>query len=185
MIYVTHDQVEAMTMANKIVVMKDGKIQQIGAPLELYNRPINKFVAGFIGSPPMNFLTVKVLEEGGSVVLDEGTFKVKPDASHVEYLKKYIGKEVFFGIRPEDLSYAESAADNSFPVKITVVEPLGADIHLWLITNTQPLVARTEPHYTFKVGDVANFVPHMDKARYFDKETELSILAELDKANGF
>jgi multiple sugar transport system ATP-binding protein len=176
MIYVTHDQVEAMTMANKIVVMKDGKIQQIGAPLELYNHPLNKFVAGFIGSPPMNFLTVKVNEEGGSIVLDEGSFKVKPDAAHVDSLKNYIGKEIFFGIRPEDLAYTQSAVDNSFPVKVTVVEPLGADIHLWLTTNTQPLVARTEPHYAFKVGDVAHFVPRMDKARYFDRETELSII---------
>ena len=181
MIYVTHDQVEAMTMANKIVVMKDGKVQQIGSPLYLYNYPVNKFVAGFIGSPPMNFLSVKVLEEGGSVALDEGTFKIKPIAQHVEYLRKYVGKEIFFGIRPEDLSYNEKPAlENNIPVKITVVEPLGADIHLWLTTDTQPLVARTEPHHNFKVGDTANFTPRMDKARYFDKETELSILAELD-----
>ena len=180
MIYVTHDQVEAMTMANKIVVMKDGKIQQIGAPLHLYNHPNNKFVAGFIGSPPMNFLNVKVLDEGG-VTLDEGTFKVKPAQEHVEFLQKYIGKEVYFGIRPEDLTYSEnSGGQNSMPVKITVVEPLGADIHLWLTTATQPLVARTEPNREFKVGDSVNFIPHMEKARYFDKETELSILAKLD-----
>ncbi|MDR1252877.1 MAG: sn-glycerol-3-phosphate ABC transporter ATP-binding protein UgpC [Treponema sp.] len=175
MIYVTHDQVEAMTMANKIVVMKDGKVQQIGSPLYLYNHPINKFVAGFIGSPPMNFLTVKVLEEGGAIVLDEGSFKIKADSSHVEHLRKYAGKEVFFGIRPEDMAYTQSAAENSFSVKITVVEPLGADIHLWLITETQPLVARTEPHHEFKVGETVVFVPRMEKARYFDKETELAI----------
>jgi multiple sugar transport system ATP-binding protein len=176
MIYVTHDQVEAMTMANKIVVMKDGKVQQIGSPLYLYNHPVNKFVAGFIGSPPMNFLTVKVLEEGGTITLDEGSFKVKPDAAHVEILKKYAGKEIYFGIRPEDLAYSDTTGDNSFPVKVTVVEPLGADIHLWLTTATQPLVARTEPHHEFKVGDTANFTPRMDKARYFDRETELAIL---------
>ncbi|MFP3090508.1 sn-glycerol-3-phosphate ABC transporter ATP-binding protein UgpC [Treponema sp. TIM-1] len=185
MIYVTHDQVEAMTMANKIVVMKDGKIQQIGSPLYLYNHPINKFVAGFIGSPPMNFLTVKVTEKGGGVILEEGSFNIKPAPEHVEYLKKYLGKEVYFGIRPEDLSFTEkSGSENNMAVKITVVEPLGADIHLWLTTTntTQSLVARTEPHHDFKVGEIANFVPHMDKARYFDKETELSVLAELDLA---
>ena len=183
MIYVTHDQVEAMTMANKIVVMKDGKIQQIGAPLYLYNHPVNKFVAGFIGSPPMNFLSVKVQEEGGGITLDEGTFKIKPAPEHVEYLRKYVGKEVYFGIRPEDLTFSEhTGGENSMTVKITVVEPLGADIHLWLTTNTQPLVARTEPHREFKVGDSVTFIPHLDKARYFDKETELSILAELDIA---
>ncbi|GHV95804.1 sugar ABC transporter ATP-binding protein [Spirochaetia bacterium] len=176
MIYVTHDQVEAMTMASKIVVMKDGKVQQIGSPLYLYNYPNNKFVAGFIGSPPMNFLTVKISEEGGVVVLDEGSFKIKAHPSHMEHLKKYVGKEVFFGIRPEDMVYSQSGGDNSFAAKITVVEPLGADIHLWLSTGSQPLVARTEPHYDFKVGDSANFMPKMEKARYFDKETELAVL---------
>jgi multiple sugar transport system ATP-binding protein len=180
MIYVTHDQVEAMTMASKIVVMKDGKVQQIGTPLGLYNHPKNKFVAGFIGSPPMNFLTVKVSEESGSIVLDEGSFKIKADPSHVEHLKKYVGKEVFLGIRPEDMAYTPAGGDNSFSVKITVVEPLGADIHLWLTTATQPLVVRTESHYTFKVGDNASFIPKMEKARYFDKETELAVLPSPD-----
>ncbi|MDR0323688.1 MAG: sn-glycerol-3-phosphate ABC transporter ATP-binding protein UgpC [Treponema sp.] len=175
-IYVTHDQVEAMTMASKIVVMKDGKVQQIGSPLFLYNYPVNKFVAGFIGSPPMNFLTVKVVDDGNSIILDEGSFKIKADSSHNEYLKKFAGKEVFFGIRPEDLVYSESGGNNSFGVKVTVVEPLGADIHLWLTTETQPLVARTEPNHNFKVGDTANFIPKMEKARFFDKETELAII---------
>jgi len=176
MIYVTHDQVEAMTMANKIVVMKDGKVQQIGSPLFLYNYPINKFVAGFIGSPPMNFLAVKVREEGSSIILDEGSFKIKADPSHIEHLKKYVGKEVFFGIRPEDMNYVTQEGNNTMTVKVTVVEPLGADIHLWLTTETQPLVARTEPSHTFKVGDTVIFTPRMEKARYFDKETELAII---------
>jgi multiple sugar transport system ATP-binding protein len=185
MIYVTHDQVEAMTMADKIVVMKDGKIQQIGAPLFLYNYPVNKFVAGFIGSPPMNFLNVKVMEESGGLILDEGSFKIKPAPApaHVEFLKKYAGKEVYFGIRPEDLTYSENhGGGNNIPAKIVVVEPLGADIHLWLSSGGQSLVARTEPHRSFKVGDSANFIPRLEKARYFDKETELSILPESDTA---
>jgi multiple sugar transport system ATP-binding protein len=182
MIYVTHDQVEAMTMANKIVVMKDGKVQQIGSPLHLYNYPANKFVAGFIGSPSMNFLTVKVKEKDGGIVLEEGSFNLKPAGIHVEYLKNYTGKEVFFGIRPEDLLYTEKNEADSIPSKVTMVEPLGADIHLWLTTPTQPLVARTEPHYTFKAGDTAAFIPRMDKARYFDRKTELSILKDLDDA---
>jgi multiple sugar transport system ATP-binding protein len=181
MIYVTHDQVEAMTMASKIVVMKDGKVQQIGSPLYLYNHPINKFVAGFIGSPPMNFLTVKVAEKNGSIILEEGSFELKPVEEHVPYLKGYVGKEIYFGIRPEDLSFtATPSAESGMKVKVEVIEPLGADIHLWLKTETQPLVARTEPHYSFTIGETINLVPHMDKARYFDKETELSILKELD-----
>jgi multiple sugar transport system ATP-binding protein len=179
-IYVTHDQVEAMTMANKIVVMKDGKIQQIGAPLFLYNYPVNKFVAGFIGSPPMNFLNVKVVEEGSGIMLVEDSFKIKADASHTEYLKKYVGKEVFFGIRPEDMSYTKAEGNNSMSLKVTVVEPLGADIHLWLTTKSQPLVARTEPQHEFKVGDTAAFIPRMEKARFFDKETELAIIPPPD-----
>jgi multiple sugar transport system ATP-binding protein len=184
MIYVTHDQVEAMTMANKIVVMKDGRVQQIGSPLYLYNHPVNKFVAGFIGSPPMNFLTVKVAEKDGELLLDEGSFAVKPSTEHREYLQKYTGREIYFGIRPEDLSFAtgKSGGESAVSAKITVVEPLGADIHLYLTTATQPLVARTEPHHEFKVGETANFIPHIEKARYFDRETELSILAELDAA---
>jgi multiple sugar transport system ATP-binding protein len=183
MIYVTHDQVEAMTMASKIVVMKDGWVQQIGSPLYLYNHPQNKFVAGFIGSPPMNFLSVLVKEEGGQLFLDEGTFKIKPDSSHADYLKKYVDTKVDFGIRPEDMKYVESEEDNSFSAQITVVEPLGADIHLWLTTGTQHMVARTGPHHEFKVGEKANFVPQMEKARYFikkddpkDPENELAIL---------
>ncbi|MDR1326164.1 MAG: sn-glycerol-3-phosphate ABC transporter ATP-binding protein UgpC [Treponema sp.] len=186
MIYVTHDQVEAMTMANKIVVMKDGKVQQIGSPLTLYNHPVNKFVAGFIGSPPMNFLNVRVADKGGSIVLDEGSFEIKPAAEHAAYLKRFVGKEITFGIRPEDLLYQEKPGSvGNMPLKVTVVEPLGADIHLWLTTSSsaaQQLVARTEPQFTFKVGDIANFIPRLEKARYFDKDTELSLLAELDAA---
>jgi multiple sugar transport system ATP-binding protein len=178
MIYVTHDQVEAMTMASKIVVMKDGKVQQIGAPLQLYNQPVNKFVAGFIGSPAMNFLSVKVVEKGGSIVLQEEAFEIKPASIHADALKKYIGKEIFFGIRPEDMLFSEKpAAENNIALKISVIEPLGADIHLWLSTGSQPLVARTEAHYVFKVGDTVNFIPRLEKARYFDKETEFAILA--------
>ena len=101
MIYVTHDQVEAMTMGDKIVVMKDGKIQQIGSPLFLYNHPVNRFVAGFIGSPPMNFINVKVVEKDGALYVDEGSFSVKVDNAHVKHLKPYVGKEIVFGIRPE------------------------------------------------------------------------------------
>ena len=183
MIYVTHDQVEAMTMADKIVVMKDGKIQQIGTPLYLYNHPGNKFVAGFIGSPPMNFLTVKVIDKGSTLALEEeGVFSVEPCAEHIQYLKKYVGKEVFFGIRPEDIIFQETAPPkNNMPLKVDVVEPLGADTTLWLNTGAQPLVARTEPTHIFHVGDKVNFTPRMEKARFFDKETEMSILAEIDE----
>ena len=176
MIYVTHDQVEAMTMADKIVVYKDGKIQQTGTPLDLYNNPINKFVAGFIGSPSMNFLLVTVTEDSGTFFLNEGTFKIKPAQKHIETLKKYMGRDLYFGIRPEDLHWSESeAAENVMPLTINVVEPLGADTTLWLSTKTQKLVARTEPTHNFQIDQNVYFVPDMEKARYFDKDTELAI----------
>jgi multiple sugar transport system ATP-binding protein len=178
MIYVTHDQVEAMTMADKIVVYKDSKIQQIGSPLYIYNNPANKFVAGFIGSPPMNFLTVTVLEDGGHIVLDEGSFKLNVHTEHESALKEYDGREVYLGIRPEDLFFNEDAdTANNIPLTVNVVEPLGADTTLWLNTKAHSIVARTEPTRLFKVGDSVNFVPRMEKARYFDKESELAILS--------
>jgi multiple sugar transport system ATP-binding protein len=177
MIYVTHDQVEAMTMADKIVVYKDGKIQQIGSPLHLYNHPGNKFVAGFIGSPPMNFLTVTVLKEDGHILLNERNFKLSVCSEHESVLKNYADKEIYLGIRPEDLLFSEDGgAANSIPLTVSVVEPLGADTTLWLNTKTHSIVARTEPTRVFKVDDSVNFIPRMEKARYFDKETELAIL---------
>ena len=176
MIYVTHDQVEAMTMGDKIVVMKDGKVQQIGSPLYLYNHPVNKFVAGFIGSPPMNFLTVKIVEKGGQIVADEGSFEVVPTAEQQKTLKDYVGKEVYFGIRPEGLVYQTSPASKSnMQMKVTVKEPLGAETHLYLATKTQVLIAKVGPDVILQLGDTVNFVPEMEKARFFDKETELSI----------
>jgi multiple sugar transport system ATP-binding protein len=176
MIYVTHDQVEAMTMGDKIVVMRDGKIQQIGSPLYRYNQPINKFVAGFIGSPPMNFIMVKVLEEGGKIVIDEGTFKLSVSDGHAALLKPYLGKEVVFGIRPEDLPYVETKGPNQIKAKVSVVEPLGAEIHLYATTSAHSMIARVPPHHLFKIGDEVIFAPVMEKARYFDKESELSII---------
>ncbi|MDR2098123.1 MAG: sn-glycerol-3-phosphate ABC transporter ATP-binding protein UgpC [Spirochaetaceae bacterium] len=179
MIYVTHDQVEAMAMADKIVVYKDGRIQQIGSPLRLYEQPANKFVAGFIGSPPMNFLTVTVTEEEGCIILDEGGFRLRPNAEHAEYLKNYVANEVYFGIRPEDLTLNDDAeAVNGIPMTVSVVEPLGADTTLWLNTKNHCIVARTEPSRDFKVDEELCFVPRMEKACYFDKETEFAILPQ-------
>jgi multiple sugar transport system ATP-binding protein len=176
MIYVTHDQIEAMTMSDKIVVMKDGKIQQIGSPMYLYNHPFNKFVAGFIGSPPMNFLTVKVMEKAGKIVCDEGSFELTPTDEQATKLKAYVGKEVYFGIRPENMNYADTPVSvNNMQMKVSVIEPLGAETHLFLNSKTQSLVARTAPLVEAKIGDTVNLVPIMDAAKFFDKETELSI----------
>jgi len=163
-----------MTMGDKIVVMKDGLVQQIGSPLYLYNHPINKFVAGFIGSPPMNFLNVKVSEEGGKIVLDEGTGKLYPAESQIASLKRFIGKDVILGLRPEDLPYDETG--KGFKTTISVVEPLGAEIHLWVKTANSQMVSKVPPHHTFKIGDEVCFAPVMEKARYFELDSEKSIL---------
>ena len=175
MIYVTHDQIEAMTMGTKIVVMKDGHVQQIGEPLYLYNHPINKFVAGFIGTPPMNFMTVTVKKEGDKVVVDEGTFTLVPTAEQQKYLSEYVGKEVYFGVRPEDLSFAEApAAENNMQMKVSNKEPLGAETHLFLSSKNQSVVARVlaSSKGDFKIGETVNFVPSMDRCKFFVKDSE-------------
>ena len=187
MIYVTHDQIEAMTLGTKIVVMKDGVIQQIGAPLYLYNYPINKFVAGFIGTPPMNFLTVKVLEKNGAIVCDEGSFEINPTEEQAKKLKDWVGKEITFGIRPEDFKYVEKpAAKDDMQMKITNKEPLGAETHLYLISNKgQSIIAKTTATADFRLGDTVNVVPNMAKAKFFeikpDAPEELNICDMIEK----
>ena len=113
MVYVTHDQVEAMTMADRIVVMKDGIIMQIGTPLELYNTPDNAFVAGFIGSPPMNFIKMTVNTDGKEVLLDEGDYKLSIPEKYRDILNSYNGKTINFGIRPENFEYSEKYSENN------------------------------------------------------------------------
>jgi multiple sugar transport system ATP-binding protein len=178
MIYVTHDQVEAMTMADKIVVFSVGKVQQIGSPLYLYNNPKNKFVASFIGSPPMNFINANVVENDGELLLDEGSFKLKPLKQHTEYLKKYLGKKICFGIRPEHVRFQKDAtAENALPFNVNVVEPLGASTTLWLRSdNGAELIVSAEPIHNFTIGSKEHFTPDMEKACYFDVETEDAIL---------
>ena len=183
MIYVTHDQIEAMTLGDKIVVMKDGVIQQIGAPLYLYNNPINKFVAGFIGTPPMNFLTVKVVEKGGKVLVDEGSFTIVPTAEQQKRLKNYVDKEVYFGIRPEDLTYSEKVVENAMQMKITNKEPLGAETHLYLSTNKgQSLIAKTTATASFRLGETVTLIPNIEKAKFFStEEGEINIVEDIKK----
>ncbi len=179
MIYVTHDQVEAMTMGDKIVVMRDGVIQQIGDPLTLYNKPVNRFVAGFIGSPPMNFMTGKISEEGGKVYFTEENFKIALDPGLGEAAKPYVGKDVVFGARPEDLQYTEKfEADKCIKATIEVIEPLGAEIHIYVNTGSHSIIVRVPPRYEFNVGDEAYFIPNQDRCIFFDLETEQAVNVE-------
>jgi multiple sugar transport system ATP-binding protein len=177
MIYVTHDQVEAMTMGDRIVVLKDGLIQQIGTPLGLYNKPINRFVAGFIGSPPMNILRSTIRQQNGKLVADEGDFAVVLDGKLSEVMRPYTGKEILFGVRPEDLLVVDKAVEGqSFTTKVEVVEPLGAEILLFVSTKQHQITVRIAPHFEFRVGDSATFKPAMEKVHFFDQETESAII---------
>lgn len=176
MIYVTHDQVEALTMADKIVVMKLGIIQQIGGPLELYNEPNNKFVAGFIGSPPMNFLTVDVTKDGDDIVIDEGNFKVILDGNNKKLLTPYVGKKVTFGIRPENVEYSKVVVEGkTINGRVSVIEPLGSETHVYVTIGTHQVICKIEPSIQLAVDQEIQFIPEMSKVKFFDYETELVI----------
>jgi multiple sugar transport system ATP-binding protein len=172
-IYVTHDQVEAMTMGSRIVVMKDGLIQQVDTPINLYDKPVNKFVGGFMGSPAMNFLVGTV--EGGSI--KSSTFNVTPDAELKQKLQNYGGKKVYLGIRPENLHLSEVANEgNSIKALVEVVEPLGAEtIIIASVEGDQSLVARLSAHVSVKAGDQVNLVADPDKVQAFDLDSEANI----------
>ncbi|MBN2509984.1 MAG: sn-glycerol-3-phosphate ABC transporter ATP-binding protein UgpC [Spirochaetales bacterium] len=172
MVYVTHDQVEAMTMADKIVVMKGGIIQQIGSPLTLYNEPTNRFVAGFIGSPPMNFMTVKIVEEGGKYYAVENDFRIQVSGRYSEAIKNYANKEVIFGIRPEDLKYLDKEEKDAIPTSVEVIEPLGAETHLYVSTKKHQMIARIAPDVPLHVGDTIHFKPDFSKVLFFEIDSE-------------
>ncbi len=176
MIYVTHDQVEALTMADKIVVMKLGIVQQIGSPMDLYNSPNNKFVAGFIGSPPMNFVTVEVKKGVEEIYLDEGSFKLKVTDAQAKILKDYVGKKVTFGIRPSDLKFSKTEKEGETIVgNLSVVEPLGSETNVFVETSSASITGIIDPSAAVKVGDKIALIPDMKKAHFFDIETELAI----------
>jgi multiple sugar transport system ATP-binding protein len=177
MIYVTHDQVEAMTMGDRIVVLKDGLIQQIGTPLGLYNKPINRFVAGFIGSPAMNIMKSTIREQNGKLMADEGDFAIELDSRLANVMRPYTGKDVLIGIRPEDLVVMDKPmAGQSLPAKVEVVEPLGSEILLYVSTKQHQIIVRIPPHFEFHVGDSASFKPALEKVHFFDLETENAII---------
>jgi multiple sugar transport system ATP-binding protein len=177
MIYVTHDQVEAMTMGDKIVVMKSGLIQQIGSPMRLYNEPINRFVAGFIGSPPMNIFSARVWEEKGKIVLKEAGLIVTPEDEQAEVLKPYVNREVLLGIRPEDLVYVKKPdARSNLKGNVDIIEPLGSEIQLHVSTRDHQFITKTPPDNEFTIGEEVDFTPNLGKIHLFDPETERSLL---------
>lgn len=176
MVYVTHDQVEAMTMADKIVVMKDGIIKQIGSPLTLYNNPDNLFVAGFIGSPPMNFMPVTIKKEGSKFIADEGSFKIEIPKGNIKAIEGFEGKQVIMGVRPEDLDVNEKGTkDNSIVATVQVIEQLGEEIQLHLTTDQSSIIAKVQPTLSFTVEQEVFFAPNPEKVYFFDKESEEAI----------
>jgi len=176
-IYVTHDQVEAMTLGDRVVVMKDGFVQQVGEPLELYNEPANRFVAGFLGSPAMNFATVKVSQENGAIWAANGGMQIKPPLECADRLGRYVGREVTLGIRPEDLRVA-SAADPpelGFEVVVEVVEKLGSEILLDVAVGTDTMVASVEPGIRANIHDRMRLALNPERLHFFDAQSEAAI----------
>ena len=183
-IYVTHDQTEAMTMGTRIVVMKDGFIQQIDSPQVLYEKPCNMFVAGFIGSPPMNFVEVEVQKtannDGIQLALGETTIKL-PEAKAKVLDESYIGKKVIMGIRPENI-HDEAVMVGISPecavsAHVDVTEMMGAETYLYVTVEGNPFVARVNPRTTAKVDDDITLIFDGNKIQLFDKETEQAILS--------
>ena len=177
-IYVTHDQTEAMTLGTRIVVMKDGVIQQCDSPINLYNSPANLFVAGFMGSPAMNFIDAVVGQEGSDVTLTFGDLKIKAPESKVKALVDggYVGKTVVMGIRPEDIHDDEimisSSPESVVETTIRLYELLGAEVFLYFELAGVSCTARVNPRTTAKIGDTVKFALDLNKLHIFDKETE-------------
>lgn len=180
-IYVTHDQTEAMTLGTRIVVMKDGIVQQVDSPENLYNAPKNLFVAGFIGSPQMNFMDAVVENRGEDVFLKVGSHALKLPVTKVAKFKdgSYNGKTVVLGIRPEDMHdsqlFINSSPDSVIESDIKVYELLGAEVFLYFDVEGFQMTARVNPRTNLRTGDHAKFALDMEKVHIFDKETELTI----------
>jgi multiple sugar transport system ATP-binding protein len=174
MIYVTHDQTEAMTMGDRICVMRDGLIQQVADPITLYNSPANLFVAGFIGTPPMNFFTGTIVKKENDFFFKEDTFELKLLDSWKDKIASYAGQEVIFGIRPEDVNWSKAHSEDTAKLKadIEVIEPMGAETYLYLNTGVNSFIARVEAQRRFKVGDSIDIPLFMPKAHIFCRETE-------------
>src|SRR5215467_2477764 len=176
-IYVTHDQVEAMTLGDRVVVMKDGFVQQVGEPLELYNTPANRFVAGFIGSPAMNFANVKVSEASGALWASHEGMRIKVPAEIAARLSRYAGKECVLGVRPEDLRVANAAdpPDLNIDAEVEVVEQLGSEVLLDVKVGPSTMVAAVEPTVRAKVRDRLRLAINPERLHFFDPASEAAI----------
>ena len=180
-IYVTHDQVEAMTMADRIFIMSKGVLQQSGAPMEVYSRPANRFVAGFIGSPAMNFIDATLVAQEGALLVDAGSFRVRAPEIFCSRLEPYAGKQVVFGVRPEDIALHDPATDageeRTMTARAEVVETLGSEIFVHLACGAHSLVARMGvPGQPLSVGQTLQLDLKMLKSHIFDKDTMQAVV---------
>jgi multiple sugar transport system ATP-binding protein len=178
-IYVTHDQTEAMTMGSRICVLRDGIMMQIDSPQNLYDSPDNVFVAGFIGSPAMNFFDVTLVQQDGDLYVDGGTFRLKLPAERVDVARPYSGKQVIFGIRPEDIHDREFTPPGiraePMAAKVDVTELMGNEIFVYLLTGQKQFISRMDPRTSAGVGKEMDIVVNMDNIHLFDRDTEEAI----------
>jgi len=174
MIYVTHDQVEAMTMGDRIVVMNEGLIQQVDEPIALYDTPANRFVARFIGSPPMNIFDGRVESENGRLFFNQGACRIQVHDECREALGPYVDKPVAFGCRPEALyppqHFPQGHPSAKIAAKVEVIEPMGSEQYLYLTAGHSAFVARVDPHYTVSVDDQVELLIDMKKTHFFEAE---------------
>ncbi|MBC7870936.1 MAG: sn-glycerol-3-phosphate ABC transporter ATP-binding protein UgpC [Chitinophagaceae bacterium] len=181
-IYVTHDQVEAMTMGTRICVLSAGELQQIDSPFNLYHNPRNVFVAGFIGSPSMNFFDATLKEQDGSLMVDTGVFQIPMPASKAGPFRSHSGKKVIFGIRPEDIHDIEFQPPGIAPAQIEanvdVIEQMGNEMIVYLEEGGKTFIARTDPRTNARIGGRMGAVINMENVHIFDATTELSLSYE-------
>ncbi len=180
MMYVTHDQMEAMTLGNRIAVMHQGVIQQVADPATLYAKPVNRMVASFIGSPPMNFIRGRIAQRNGKSFFEEGPCKVKIADEVVPRIASHAGRKVLLGIRPEDIYdklYVQYAPpENTVTATVEVVEPIGSEVYLHLILGSHSIVARVGGHERPRAGQDMDVVFDMTKVHFFDPDSEEAIV---------
>jgi multiple sugar transport system ATP-binding protein len=170
-IYVTHDQEEAMTLGDRIVVLEDGIIHQVGTPLDIYFKPVDRFVAGFVGTPPMNFISGRLISADGNLYFDEGTAKLKIPADKAEIIKDLVDKQVVLGVRPESIVLSDNPGTDKTCLKahVDVSEPLGENTDLYVSTSAnKSLVARVQSRPGLTIGLDINLVVDMEKAHIFE-----------------
>jgi multiple sugar transport system ATP-binding protein len=180
-IYVTHDQVEALTMADRIAVLKDGILQQVDTPQKLYDHPGNMFVAGFIGSPSMNFFSGTITGSASEMYVDSGAVRIRLSGAEIKQLgQESVGREIIFGVRPEDIHHPQyvpgGVNKHSVEATVDVTELMGNEIFVYLVSNDdQSFIARVDPRSKLKPGDKVQMVFNADKIHIFDRTSEVNI----------